>query len=83
MYTSGLAKWRVAIGVLCDKKFPSRLKGMFYRVSIRPTLMYRTECWPVKNVFEQRMDVTEMRMLRWMCGHTKVDRIRTRSLRRS
>ena len=22
------------------------------------------------------MDVTEMRMLRWMCEHTKVDRIR-------
>ncbi|KAG5572456.1 hypothetical protein H5410_062222 [Solanum commersonii] len=37
-------KWRLASGVLCDKKIPPRLK--------------------------------EMRMLRWMCGHTRSDKIR-------
>ena len=51
-------KWRAAIGVLCDKKFPRRLKGKFYRVAIRSALLYGTECWPVKKVFETRMEVT-------------------------
>ena len=31
---AGWLKWRAANGVLCDKKFPSRLKGKFYRVAI-------------------------------------------------
>ena len=71
---AGWLKRRATTGVLCDKKFPSRLKGKFYRVAIRPTFLYATECWPVKKVFEQRMDVTTIRMLRWMCGHTMIDK---------
>ena len=74
-------KWRVATRVLCDKKFPCRLKGKFYRVAIRPALLYGTQCWPVKKVFEQRMEVTEMRMLRWMCVHTMIDRIKNHECR--
>ena len=34
-----------------------------------------------KKVFEQRMEVTEMRMLRWMCGNTMMDRIRNQEFR--
>ena len=67
--------------MLCDKKFPRRLKSKFYRVAIRPALLYVTECWPVKKVFEQRMKVIEMRMLRWMCGNTMMDRIRNQEFR--
>ncbi|KAG5606935.1 hypothetical protein H5410_028427 [Solanum commersonii] len=69
-------KWRLASGVLCDKKIPSRLKGKFYRVVVRPALLYGVECWPVKNAHVQKMHVAEMRMLRWMCGHTRSDKIR-------
>ena len=45
----GWLKWRAATGVLCDKRFPSRLKGKFYRVAIRPALLYGTKCWPVSS----------------------------------
>ncbi|XP_057537347.1 uncharacterized protein LOC130815034 [Amaranthus tricolor] len=78
----GEPKWRVATGVLCDKKFPRRLKGKFYRVAIRSALLYGTKCFPVKKVFEQRMKVTEMRMLRWMYGNTIMDRIRNQEFRK-
>ncbi|XP_057529952.1 uncharacterized protein LOC130808502 [Amaranthus tricolor] len=61
---AGWLKWRAATGVLCDKKIPKRLKGKFYRIAIKPTLLYGTECWPVKKIFEQRMKVIEMRMLK-------------------
>nr|XP_033512902.1 uncharacterized protein LOC117277610 [Nicotiana tomentosiformis] len=33
-------------------------------------MLYGSECWPVKIAHIQKMKVTEMRMLRWMCGHT-------------
>ena len=62
--------------MLCDKKFPRRLKGKFYHVAIRLALLYGIEYWPVKKVLGQRIEVTEMRMLRWMCGNTMMGRIR-------
>ncbi|XP_035836132.1 uncharacterized protein LOC118489676 [Helianthus annuus] len=69
-------KWRAATGVLCDKRFPTKLKGKFYRVAIRPAMLYGTDCWAIKEVQARKMEVAEMRMLRWMCGHTRLDRIR-------
>ena len=63
------------------KKFSRRLKGKFYRVAIRPALLYGAKCWPVKKVFEQRMEVTKMRMLRWTCDNTVMDRIRNQEFR--
>ncbi|KAG5591071.1 hypothetical protein H5410_041585 [Solanum commersonii] len=74
-------KWRLASGVLCDKKIPPKLKGKFYRVVVRPALLYGAECWPVKNAHVHKMHVAEMRMLRWMCGHTRSDRIRNEVIR--
>ncbi|XP_060184057.1 uncharacterized protein LOC132613816 isoform X1 [Lycium barbarum] len=77
----GWMKWRLASGVLCDKKVPPQLKGKFYRVVVRPAMLYGAECWPVKISHVQKMKVAEMRMLRWMCGHTRSDRIRNEAIR--
>ena len=43
---------------------------------VRPALLYGAECWPIKKTQVQRLMVAEMRMIRWMCGYTKMDRIR-------
>ncbi|XP_070008390.1 uncharacterized protein [Nicotiana sylvestris] len=75
-------KWRLASGVLYDKNVPPKLKGMFYRAVIRPAMLYGAECWPVKNSHIQKMKVAEMRMLRWMCGHTRLDKIRNEDIRK-
>ncbi|XP_070013666.1 uncharacterized protein [Nicotiana sylvestris] len=72
--------WRLASGVLCDKKVPSILKGKFYRAVVRSSMLYRAECCPVKNSHIQKMKVAEMRMLRWMCGHTRIDNIRNEDI---
>nr|XP_016492639.1 PREDICTED: uncharacterized protein LOC107812125 [Nicotiana tabacum] len=76
-----IAKRRLALGVLCDKKVPQKLKGKFYRAVVRPAMLYEAECWPVKNSHVQRMKVAETRMLKWMCGLTRLDKIKNEVIR--
>ncbi|XP_070010477.1 uncharacterized protein [Nicotiana sylvestris] len=77
----GWMKWRLASGVLYDKRMPPLLKGKFYKAVVRSAMMYGAECWPIKNSHNQKMKVVEMRMLRWMCGHTRMDKIRNDDIR--
>ncbi|KAF3628949.1 putative prolyl 4-hydroxylase 3 [Capsicum annuum] len=79
---AGWMKWRLASGILCDKKVPLKLKGKFYRVAVRPAMLYGVECWSVKTSHIQKLKVAEMRMLRWMCGLTRADRVRNEIIRK-
>jgi hypothetical protein len=78
---AGWMKWRQASGVLCDRRVPQKLKGRFYRTAIRPAMLYGAECWPTKRRHIQQLGVAEMRMLRWICGHTRKDRVRNDDIR--
>ncbi|KAM1018747.1 hypothetical protein ACFX2C_040336 [Malus domestica] len=78
---AGWMKWKSASDVLCDRRMPLKLKGKFYRTAIRPAMLYGTECWAVKHQHVHKMGVAEMRMLRWMCGHTRKDKIRNEDIR--
>nr|XP_043638031.1 uncharacterized protein LOC122609035 [Erigeron canadensis] len=70
-------KWRAATGVMCDKRIPLKVKGKFYRVAIRPAMLYGLECWAMTKAQVVRVEVAEMRMLRWTCGKTLAERIPT------
>ena len=72
----GSQKWKSVSGVLCDKRVPLGLKGKVYRRVVR---LYGSECWPLKKTQIQRLMVAEMRMVRWMCGFTRLDGIRNLS----
>ncbi|VFQ63202.1 unnamed protein product [Cuscuta campestris] len=76
------AKWRLASRVLCDPKISPRMKGKFYRSVVRPAMLYGAECWAVKKTHVRRLHAAEMRMLRWMCGKTRLDRISNEVIRR-
>jgi hypothetical protein len=78
---AGWAKFRMASGVLCDRKIPMKLKGKFYSTAVRPAMMYGSECWAIKKMQEHKMQVAEMRMLRMMCGVTRRDRIENEYVR--
>ena len=54
--------------MVCDRHFPVKLKGKIYRSIVRPALMYGSESWALNVKDERRVEVTEMKMLRWMCG---------------
>ncbi|GKD49866.1 hypothetical protein Tco_1278842 [Tanacetum coccineum] len=66
---------RAASGVICDKKIPFNLKGRFYKVAIRPAMLYGSECWRIMKAQADRVEVVELRMLRWTCDKTMLDRI--------
>ena len=50
--------------------------GEVYRTGVRPALMYGADTWALKKAQEKKLEATEMRMLRWICGVTKLDKIR-------
>ena len=78
---AGWIKWRQASGVLCDKRVPQKLKGKFYRTAIRLAMLCGVECWSTKIRHIQQLSVAEIRMLRWICGHTRMDRVRNDDIR--
>ncbi|GJX69798.1 hypothetical protein Tco_0305525 [Tanacetum coccineum] len=68
-------KWRAATRILYDRNVTLKMKGKFYRVAIRPAMLYGLECWPITKALDNKMEVAELRMLRWMCGKTMLDMI--------
>jgi hypothetical protein len=71
----GWLKWHQASGVLCDPRVPLKLKGKFYWTTIRPAMLYEAEYWSTKRRHAQQLSVAEIHMLRWICGHTRRDRV--------
>ena len=74
-------KWQQPSNILYDKRVPQKLKGKFYRTTIRPSILYGAECWPTKIRHVQQLSVVEIRMLRWICGYTRMDRVRNDDIR--
>ena len=62
--------------VLCDRRMPAKLKGKVYKTVIRLAMPYWAETWATIKKQEKRIEVNEMRMLRWICGVTRNDKIR-------
>ncbi|KAL1448427.1 hypothetical protein WDU94_003661 [Cyamophila willieti] len=73
--------WKKMTGVLCDRRMNVRLKGKIHKTVVRPAMLYGAESWALKKVHEKKLEVAEMRMLRWSCGVTRLDRIRNEVIR--
>lgn len=65
--------------ILYDKRMLSSLKGRFYKVVMRPVILYGSECLAVDNTVEQMVSVALMIMQRRMCGLTWEEIIRNNS----
>ena len=78
---AGWMNWKKCSGVLCDKRMPVKLTGKVYRTVVRPAMLYGAETWATTKRQESRIEVNEMRMLRWMCGVTRKYEIRNEHIR--
>ena len=70
-----MENWKRVSGVLCDRRMNVNIKGNVYRILVRPALVYEAEPWALKKAQENKLEVAEIRMLRWMCGVTMAGRV--------
>ena len=77
----GWNNWLKVSGVICDKRVPVKVKGKVHKAIVRIATMDGFEAAPLKKSEEKKMDVTEMKMLRWMVGVTRRNRIRNEYIR--
>ena len=61
---------------------PLYIKGKIYKVAVRPALLYGTEALTMTKYQEKKADTAKMRMLRWMRGTTRKDRVEKETVRK-
>ena len=80
--SAGWNGWRKVTGVLCDRNMPAAVKGRVYRTCVRPAMLYGIETVPMTKAQEGKMEVAEMKMLRFSLGLTRANRVRNEEVRR-
>ncbi|KAK3513397.1 hypothetical protein QTP70_014223 [Hemibagrus guttatus] len=78
---AGWNGWRKVSGVLCERKISARIKGKVYRTVVRPAMLYGLETVSLRKRQESELEVTELKMLRFSLGVTRLDRIRNEYIR--
>ena len=56
------------------KKLYVKIMRELYERIVVPTVMYGSESWSMKVEERDKLDVSEMKCLRSMCGETRMDR---------
>ena len=73
--------WRKVSGVLCDRKLSAKVKGEMYKSVVRPTMLYGMETVAVTERQVGKMEVAELKMVRWALKVTRKDNIRNKYVR--
>ena len=62
--------------MMCDRNIPTKLEDTVYKRAIKPVMVYGAECWAVRKKEERKLHTTEMRMMQWARGKTRLDHVR-------
>ena len=68
--------WRRVSGVICDRRLSARVKGKVYSSVARPAMVYGLEAVAVTKKQIEKIEVAEIKMLRFAMGVTRKDKIR-------
>ena len=78
---AGWSRWRKVSGVICDRRLPAKIKVKVYCSMVRSAMVYGLERVAVTNKKVEKMEVAEMKMLRFAMGVTRKDKIRNEYIR--
>ena len=65
------------------KKTRTDIKMKFYKVVVRPTLLYGSETWVTTTRDMTRLEAAELRFLRRVKGYTSLSKIRSEVIRKN
>ena len=77
----GWNNWRKMSGVLRDNKVPPHMKGKINKMIVQLAIRYGMATVPVTSSHVKKLEVTEMKMCRWACGHTLRDHVRNENIK--
>ena len=77
----GWNKWGKMSGVLCDKRVPPHGKGKMHKMIVQPAMVHGMETVPVTRSHVKKVEVTEMKMCSWACGHTLRGHVRDENIK--
>jgi len=77
----GWNKFRQLVPMLTNKDVSLITRGRLYSSCVHTSVLHRSETWPVRKANVVALQRAEMRMVRWMCGVTLKDRLRSKELR--
>ena len=63
-------------GVLCNRKLSAKVKGKMYKSVVRPTILYGMKTVVVTERQMGKIEVAELKMVRWALGVTRKEKIR-------
>ena len=78
---AGWMSWKKVSGILCDRKLSARVKGKKYKSVVRPAMLYGMEMVAVTERHVGKMEVTELKMVKWALGVTRKDKMRNEYVR--
>ena len=67
--------------VLCNRKLSARVKSKMYKSVVRPAMLYEMETVSVMERQVRKMEVAELKIVRWALGVTRKDKIRNEYLK--
>ena len=73
---AGWMSWKKVTGVPCDRKLSAKVKGKMYKSVVRPAMLYGVETVAMTEGQVGKMEVAELKMVRWALGMTIKDKIR-------
>ena len=78
---AGWNGWRKVWEVICDRRLPARVKEKVYSSVVKPVMLYGLETVVVTKKLVEKMEVAEMKMLRFAMRLTRKDKIRNEYIR--